>query len=178
MLFYKLALCLLFLTTIANAKPGLKQGGAACIEQNYCQNGGTCYTQYTQQPVTVTSPTTTAVTTPSSTQPACVPQVATTTSSATEACIPAVVTTTQATTQPPTTTQYVWVTEPVCGCQPQYVGDRCEQPVTTQPTQAPTQPSCMVATQAPAVLTGCAAISCLNGGYCNEISIQPYGVCV
>jgi len=171
MLFFKLALSV-FVMALVKAKPGLKQGGAACIpEQNYCQNGGTCYTQYTQQPVTVTFPSTTTTTT----QPACVPPVATTT----EACIPPVVYTTQPPTQPPTTTQYIWVTEPVCGCQPEYVGNRCEQPVTAEPSPpVTTQAACVPFTEAPAVVSACAAIQCLNGGSCREINIQPYGICV
>lgn len=176
MLIYKLAICIVFIIGLVQAKPGLKQGGAACYpEPNYCQNGGTCYTQYTQQPVPVTYPTTT------STQEACVQPTTTP-----EQCIPPVVvyTTTQRPTQPPTTTQYVWVTQPVCGCQPQYVGDRCEQPATQTVAPVTTTQACIpFATEAPVVVTvspvnGCAAVQCLNGGSCQEISIQPYGICI
>lgn len=146
---------------IVSAKSKLKQGGAACYpQQNYCMNGGTCYTQYTTQPVY--NPTT----------------VPTTTS-----CVPPVLTTTQVSY---TTTQYVIVTQPVCGCQPTYVGDRCETPVTVPSyTQATTTvPSYTHApatvpsyTQPPAQQTGCAAVQCLNGGTCVELYTSPFAVC-
>lgn len=176
MLFFKLALCV-FVFGATQAKPGLKQGGAACFpESNYCLNGGTCYTQYTQQPVPVTMP----PTYPPTTTP-CSPPVTTP-----EACIPPVVYTTTTTQAPPTTTQYVWVTEPVCGCQPQFVGDRCEEPVTeatTLPTvtytyapETTTQPACIPYTEAP--VSRCDAVQCLNGGSCNEISVEPFVLCV
>ena len=45
MWFFKLALCAVFVLGLVQAKPGLKQGGAACFPDNFCQNGGTCYTQ-------------------------------------------------------------------------------------------------------------------------------------
>ena len=85
------------------------------------------------------------------------------------------------------TTQYVIITQPVCGCQPQFVGDRCETPITTvyplvQPTQAPTATTTTtttasyvpIATQAQ---SRCASHQCLNGGSCLEISINPFVLC-
>lgn len=211
MLFFKFAI-LVIAIGISNAKPGLKEGGAACQPQpDYCMNGGTCYTQYTQRPVytTVTPrPITYApVTTPCATAPVTLPPVVTnttpcqtprpvtyTSAPVTTTCQPPVpVYTTQAPVQ--TTTQYVWVTQPVCGCQPQYVGDRCEEPVTLPPTLPPvitfpptlpptlpltTQPACIPPStvQPEPVQSRCDTVQCLNGGTCNEISVEPFTLCV
>lgn len=70
---------------------------------------------------------------------------------------------TTTTTHQPTTTQYIIVTQPVCDCQPQYAGDRCE--ISTQ-----------ITTDKP--LSQCAAVQCLNGGECRETGIAPYVVCL
>jgi hypothetical protein len=197
MLFLKVVL-LVIAIGISDAKPGLKQGGAACVpEPDYCMNGGTCYTQYTQRPVyhtTTPRPATYApVTTPCATAPptyapVTLPPIITTTpcqtpQTVTTTCQPPVpVYTTQAPVQ--TTTQYVWVTQPVCGCQPQYIGDRCEEPVTLPPTLPPTLPAtthtvCVRPTEQPKpVQSRCEAVQCLNGGTCNEISVEPFTLCV
>ena len=97
-----------------NAKrPTLKQGGAACYPNpNYCENGGTCYTQYTQTKTPINTTTKKFVNV--------------------YATNPTKTTTTTTTTKAPeTTTHYTFVTQPVCGCQPAYSGDRCEIPMTT-----------------------------------------------
>ena len=69
------------------------------------------------------------------------------------------------------------VTQPVCGCQPQYAGDRCEVPVTAAPTTVATQPECVspVVTAKP---SRCDAINCQNGGTCREISMAPFTLCM
>lgn len=99
-----------------NAKrPTLKQGGAACYPHpNYCENGGTCYTQYTQTTTIINKtrkPVEVYATNPTQT------------------------TTTTTKKAPETTTHYTFVTQPVCGCQPAYSGQRCEIPITS-PTVA------------------------------------------
>lgn len=138
----------LFIAGIVSGKTAnLKQGGSACYPQpDYCMNGGTCYTQYTAQPV------------PTTTTPCSSPSPTTT-------------------TMAPTTTQYIMVTQPVCGCQPQYAGDRCEVPVTAAPTTVATQPECVspVVTAKP---SRCDAINCQNGGTCREISMAPFTLCI
>jgi hypothetical protein len=103
-------------------KPTLKQGGAACYPQpNYCMNGGTCYTQYTQ--TTMTAP---------PTQSKAYPTQSTTTLTTSSTS------TTTTTTTLGTTTRYTYVTQPVCGCQPQYTGDRCEIATATTSQSTPT----------------------------------------
>ena len=148
----------------------------------------------TQAPTTATTPVPTTTQTPQTCQPetaAPTTQAPTTTTTTTELCQEPVPITT--TTVAPTTTEYVWITQPVCGCQPQFVGDRCEQPVTQTAaatrgpttTPAPTaEPGCIpegvstvaTTTVAPA-MSYCASVSCLNGGSCIEVSVFPFAVC-
>lgn len=60
MIQFKVLLSLLMIGIVAAKSASLKQGGSACYPlPNYCMNGGTCYTQYTTQPVTIPPPTTT-----------------------------------------------------------------------------------------------------------------------
>ncbi len=72
MVFLKfLVVTIVLLHTVSAMSPTLKQGGAACNSYtNYCMNGGTCYTQYTTQPASLTTHQTTTTTTqkPTTTQ--------------------------------------------------------------------------------------------------------------
>ena len=107
MLSFKLALCLL-LIGVSQAKPGLKQGGDACLKQggsDYCMNGGTCYTQYTQAPVPIPTTTTPRPVTSQACQEPAVTQTPTTTM--VPVTFPATTQACQPDTQAPTTTTQV-----------------------------------------------------------------------
>lgn len=68
MIILKFILPLLVAGIVSGKTANLKQGGSACYPQpNYCLNGGTCYTQYTAQPITTTTQTTTPCETPTTT---------------------------------------------------------------------------------------------------------------
>ena len=161
--------------------PSIRQGGDACAPQpNYCMNGGTCFTQITLAPVVVTTtatttttsspiqicmtfpPSTTTVTSVSSTTTTPATTQTTTTTTQTSQAI------TQTTTQAGTTTQYVYITQPFCGCQPQYSGDRCEVTLPVTSTSTPTTP----------FTSKCSTIQCFNGGTCRDISVAPFSICM
>ncbi len=149
--------------------PTLKQGGAACYPQpNYCMNGGTCYTQYTQAPVIVT--TTQA---PSTTTTVSTTTMPPSTSSQSSSTLGYLITNTVSTTTQsvPTTTKYTWISQPVCGCQPQFNGDRCEIPIPT--TVAPVtypQPTTVSWNNLCKVYADRNMNICQNGGQCVFIS--------
>lgn len=147
-------------------RPTLKQGGSACHPQpDYCMNGGTCYTQYTQAPVVVPTTQASSVYTVSanSTLPPAYAYSTDTVSRTTTT------TTTTTTTMAPTTTRLnSYITQPVCGCQPAFTGDRCEQPITTVP--ATTEPTTVSWNNLCKIYADRNMNICQNGGQCVFIS--------